>query len=57
MKNICEWRNCKEFGKFKAPAEKDNSKKFNLLCEEQLIFLKKFWIYFMNMSLEAGLIF
>ena len=28
MENICEWENCKETAKFKAPAEKDNSKKF-----------------------------
>ena len=27
MKNICEWDNCKESGEFKAPLEKDNSKK------------------------------
>ena len=32
MKNICEWKMCKEPGKFKAPTEKDNSKKFKLLC-------------------------
>ena len=30
MENICEWENCKEIGKFKAPAgEKDNSKNLN----------------------------
>ena len=25
MENICEWQNCNEIGKFKAPQEKDNS--------------------------------
>ena len=32
MKNICEWSNCREAGKFKAPAQKDNSRKFKWLC-------------------------
>ena len=50
MKNICEWRNCKEFGKFKAPAEKDNSKKFKLLCEEHIKIFNKSWDYFDGMS-------
>ena len=27
MKNICDWKNCKEIGQYKAPIEKDNSKK------------------------------
>ena len=31
MKNICEWENCKYTGEFKAPTEKDNSKKFKWL--------------------------
>ena len=50
MKNICEWRNCKEFGKFKAPAEKDNSKKFKLLCEDHIKLFNKSWDYFDGMS-------
>ena len=50
MKNICEWRNCKEFGKFKAPSEKDNSKKFKLLCEEHIKLFNKSWDYFDGMS-------
>ena len=36
MKNICEWKNCRETGEFKAPAEKDNSKNFKLLCKEHI---------------------
>ena len=32
MKNICDWENCKEIGKYKAPLEKDNSRKFRYLC-------------------------
>ena len=31
MKIICDWKNCKELGTYKAPIEKDNSKKFRLL--------------------------
>ena len=31
MKNICDWNNCNEIGEYKAPIEKDNSKKFRLL--------------------------
>ena len=27
MKNICDWNNCFEEGSYKAPVEKDNSKK------------------------------
>jgi len=50
MKNICEWRNCKEFGKFKAPGEKDNSKKFKLLCEDHIKLFNKSWDYFDGMS-------
>ena len=29
MKNICDWNNCLEEGSYKAPVEKDNSKKKN----------------------------
>ena len=32
MKIICDWKNCKEIGAYKAPVERDNSKKFRLLC-------------------------
>ena len=50
MKNICDWNNCSEEGKYKAPIEKDNSKKFRLLC---LIHVKEFnknWNYFQGMN-------
>ena len=50
MKNICEWENCKETGKFKAPAEKDNSKNFKWLCEEHIKLFNKKWNYFDGMS-------
>ena len=32
MKIICDWENCSETGAYKAPLEKDNSKKYRLLC-------------------------
>ena len=32
MKIICDWENCNEPGSYKAPIEKDNSKKYRLLC-------------------------
>jgi len=50
MKNICEWVNCNEFGKFKAPVEKDNSKNFKWLCEEHIKLFNKSWDYFDGMS-------
>ena len=46
MKNICEWKNCKETGKFKAPTESDNSKKFKLLCD---LHIKEF-----NLTTKVG---
>ena len=50
MENICEWQNCKEFGKYKAPLEKDNSKNFQWLCEEHIKLFNKNWNYFEGMS-------
>ena len=50
MENICEWENCKESGKFKAPLEKDNSKNYQWLCEEHIKFFNKNWNYFEGMS-------
>ena len=33
MKNICDWENCNEVdGVYKAPVERDNSKKFKTYC-------------------------
>ena len=50
MENICEWENCKESGKFKAPLEKDNSKNHKWLCEEHIKLFNKNWNYFEGMS-------
>ena len=30
MKIICDWENCKDLGKYKAPIEQDNSRKYRL---------------------------
>ena len=49
MKNICEWDNCKETGEFKAPLERDNSRKFRWLCEEHIKLFNKSWNYFEGM--------
>ena len=32
MKNICDWNKCNKIGEYRAPVEKDNSKKYRLLC-------------------------
>ncbi len=50
MKNICEWSNCREAGKCKAPIERDNSKNFKWLCEEHIKLFNKNWNYFEGMS-------
>jgi len=50
MENICEWEDCKEIGKFKAPLEKDNSKNFKWLCEQHIKLFNKSWNYFEGMS-------
>ena len=50
MKNLCAWENCFEIGEYRAPTEKDNSKKYKLLC---LIHIKEFnknWNYFSDMT-------
>ena len=49
MKNICEWDSCKESGEFKAPLEKDNSRKYRWLCEEHIKLFNKNWNYFDGM--------
>ena len=36
MKNICDWNNSKKIGDYKAPIEKDNSKKYRMLCLEHV---------------------
>ena len=50
MKNICEWENCKEFGDFKAPSEKDNSKNFKWFCKIHIKLFNEKWNYFDGMS-------
>ena len=50
MENICEWQSCKESGKFKAPLERDNSKKYKWLCEEHIKLFNRNWNYFEGMS-------
>jgi hypothetical protein len=50
MENICEWENCNESGKFKAPVEKDNSKNHRWLCEKHIKLFNKNWNYFEGMS-------
>ena len=50
MKNICDWENCKEIGKYKAPLEKDNSRHFRYLCLEHIKIFNKNWNYFSDMN-------
>ena len=50
MKNICERAGCNEVGKYKAPAERDNSKNFKWLCEQHIKLFNKNWNYFDGMS-------
>ena len=52
MKIICDWDNCKKLGSYKAPIEKDNSKRFKLLCLEHIKIFNKKWNYFSNMTNE-----
>ena len=52
MKNICDWKNCFEIGEYKAPVEKDNSKKFRMLCLEHVKEFNKNWNYFSGMNDE-----
>ena len=50
MKNICDWENCDQTGSYRAPVEKDNSKKYRLLCLEHIKIFNKKWNYFSDMS-------
>ena len=50
MKIICDWDNCNDEGSFKAPIEKDNSKKYRLLCLKHIKIFNKNWNYFENMN-------
>ena len=50
MKNICDWNNCLEEGSYKAPVEKDNSKKYRILCLNHVKEFNKNWNYFEGMN-------
>ena len=50
MKIICDWENCDQIGDYRAPIERDNSKKYRLLCLEHIKIFNKKWNYFSNMS-------
>ncbi len=50
MKNICDWNNCNEIGEYRAPIEKDNSRKYRMLCLEHVKEFNKNWNYFSGMS-------
>ena len=50
MKIICDWNKCNNLGEFKAPVEKDNSKKFRMLCLEHVKEFNKNWNYFSGMD-------
>ena len=50
MENICDWDNCNEQGSYKAPIERDNSRKYRLLCLEHIKIFNKKWNYFANMN-------
>ena len=50
MKNICDWDNCKLEGEYKAPVEKDNTKKYRMLCLEHVKEFNKNWNYFEGMN-------
>ena len=50
MKIICDWENCDQAGGYRAPVERDNSKKYRLLCLEHIKIFNKKWNYFSNMT-------
>ena len=50
MKNICEWDKCSKTGMYKAPVEKDNSRKFRLFCLKHIKIFNKNWNYFSDMN-------
>ena len=52
MKIICDWDNCKEQGNYKAPVERDNVRKYRLLCLKHIKIFNKNWNYFENMNNE-----
>ena len=50
MKIICDWDNCNNAGIYRAPIEKDNSRKYRLLCLKHIKIFNKNWNYFENMN-------
>ena len=50
MKIICDWENCKKIWSYKAPVERDNSRRYRLLCLEHIKIFNKSWNYFENMN-------
>ena len=50
MKIICDWNSCLEEGFYKAPVEKDNSKKYRMLCLQHIKEFNKNWNYFEGMD-------
>ena len=50
MKTICDWNNCNNIGLYRAPIERDNSKKYRLLCLQHIKEFNKNWNYFENMN-------
>ena len=50
MKIICDWNNCSNEGAYKAPVEKDNSRKYRMLCLEHVREFNKNWNYFEGMN-------
>tara|TARA_B100000963_G_scaffold317033_1_gene297197 strand:- start:154 stop:669 length:516 start_codon:yes stop_codon:yes gene_type:complete len=50
MKTICDWNNCNNIGQYRAPIERDNSKKYRLLCLQHIKEFNKNWNYFEKMN-------
>ena len=50
MKILCDWENCEQIGSYKAPLEKDNRRKYRLLCLEHIKLFNKKWNYFSDMT-------
>ena len=50
MENICDHKNCKKIAKYKAPIDKNNSKKFKWLCLDHIKEFNHSWDYFKGMS-------
>ena len=46
MKIICDWEKCKKIGSYKAPVERDNSKKTRMLCLEHIKIFNNYRIIF-----------